>query len=89
MLKELKVLNDIYKQDEEGEVVLVKKNVITKCFIDISDFTGPVEVINMQGKPYKTRCRIMHKDLGELVVNHRYAEIKKLKESKKIIGFKR
>lgn len=76
MKKEFKLLTDIYKEDAEGNLTLVKGDILSKNYIDLDDITGPFEVLTQRGVPYKTRCQIVHKDLGALIVKHRFEEIK-------------
>jgi len=87
--REVKLLSDLYLENEQGEEVLLKKDVISKFYVCINDINGVSQVLNKKGKPYKTRCRILHKDLGMVLVKHRFEEVKGwLNPSSNKIGFK-
>ena len=89
MKKEIKLLTTIYKEDAEGNTTLLKSNVVNLCLIDSEDVTGPYQVLKENGTPYKTKCQIVHKDLGAVEIKHKYEEIKEwLNPPKNKIGFK-
>jgi hypothetical protein len=75
MKREVKLLTDVYKEDKEGNLTLVKGDVVSKNFMDLDDITGPFEVLTQKGVPYKTRCQVIHKDLGAIIIKHRYNEV--------------
>jgi len=86
----IKILSDIYQDSEEGGEVLIKRDAISKCFLYTEDILGVCEVLNKRGRIYKSRCQIYHKDLGNVIIKHKFDDVKgwmspKLKNK---IGFK-
>jgi len=85
----VKILSDIYDEDEEGEEVLIKKNVQSNCLLDVDDITGVFEVLNKKGTVYKTKCQIHHKDWGNVLIKHRFKEVNEwISPKNRRIGFK-
>ena len=89
-MRTVKILSDIYDEDLEGEEVLIKKNVQSKCSLDVDDITGVFELLNKKGTVYKTKCQIHHKDWGNVLIKHRFKEVTQwlLPPKNKKIGFK-
>lgn len=89
MLYEFKVVKDLYDEpDREGLSKLIKKGIITKQLIDLDEISIS-EVISNYGRVYKNRCLVQHRDLGHIMVMHKYSDIKQLKQPIVIKGFRR
>lgn len=86
MITELKILNDVYKEDtaydEDGNAFavdkLVRKNVITLKTVDTAAISSVVQTIRKTGEVYKDRCVIYLKEEGHVLAKHRYEDIKRL-----------
>lgn len=88
MLYEFKVIKDLYDEpDEAGESKLIKKGIITKQLLELDELSIS-EVINNYGRIYKNRCLIQHRDLGQIMVMHKYNDIKELKQPIIVKGFR-
>lgn len=85
---ELKIVSDIITDNEDGSQRVLKKNVISRCIINLEDVTGIAEVITAKGKTYKSITRVQHRDIGPLVVKGNYDKIKELIYKTNKIGFK-
>ena len=84
MLVELKIPIDLYSEDKEGKEKLVKRNVITRQYIDTEEIRNPQEVFNTKGNVIKNRCKILLLNVGQVLINHSYESIKSLKEETSI-----
>ncbi len=82
---ELVVKANIYNSKKS----LIRKNASRRIYIDVLDIKNPREVFNTKGNIVKGECELHIKDLGDLIVNHSYEYIKKIKEEKQNnkIGF--
>lgn len=94
MLKELKVIIDIYSTpDKEGNSKLLKKNVVKKKIFKIIEIETLEELINEKGKPLKTMCLVQYKG-QQCILKHKYHDIFKIMNKEdntspvKSIGFK-
>lgn len=85
MKVELKISTDLINEKNK----VIKKNIITRYYLDTDDIVAPQEVFNSRGTVMKNKCRLFTKELGFIVVSHSYNFIKQLIESKEIKGFKR
>ena len=88
MLREVKIIVDLYGENSEGEPYIIKENVQTNCVMDMNDIKGPFEHFSEKtGKPYKKKCKVQHNDLGTVVLSHPYNEVKQWILPMKIKGF--
>ncbi len=85
----------MYKEDKEGNLHLIKNNILVNHYLDLNEITGPIHALTDRGVKYKTRCKIAHKDFGVLTVKHKYEEVLEWKkgeevelETRELIGFK-
>ena len=94
LIRDLYTYKDV--EDANGEIVqemkLIKKNSRSKKTIWIDEINTVDEILNKQGKPYKTKCQInfRHKDDPTIIVGI-YEEIRnKIFEHKKNtrVGYK-
>ena len=86
MLVELKISADLYKEDKQGNAVLLKKNVVTVQLIDTFDIKNPQQVYNEKGNIIKGKCKVLLRDIGPAVLNHPYEYIKGLKKNEEIVN---
>jgi ribosomal protein S17 len=78
MLKEFKILVDIYSEpDKEGKQNLVKRNVVKKKSINLHDIESIEELTGNGTKILKSICAIEYKG-KTIVVKHRYDEMHKM-----------
>lgn len=85
---ELKIVSDIISDDEDGSQKVVKRNIISRCIINLEDITGIAEIITAKGKTYKSITRVQHRDIGPLVIRGNYDKIKELIYKTNKIGFR-
>lgn len=85
---ELRIVSDIILDNEDGSQKVVKRNILSRCIINIEDITGIAEVITAKGKTYKSITRVQHRDIGPLVVKGNYDKVKELIYKTNKIGFK-
>lgn len=71
--------SDIYKEFN-GKDILVKIGVSSKATLDLNDIDVIREAFKADGRIFKTKCLIHHIEVGNLILNHSYKEIKKLRE---------
>ena len=84
---ELKIRTDIYK-GKGPKPVLIKRNVLQKFSTDTEGILGIKEIFTSKGEKDNKYCIVYIRDIGEIVVNHPYEEIKNLKNNKvNKIGF--
>lgn len=90
MLVELKIPIDLYKELEEGPL-LIKRNVRTKQLVDTLHISNPKEILSDKGKVIKNQCQVLIKDIGIVTLGHSYKYIKRILQDKQefpeIIGF--
>lgn len=86
MKVEINVAVDLVNDNDK----LIKKNIIIKHYIDTDDMRTPQEIFNSRGNIQKKRCKVFIKDIGPVIVEHSYNEIKSLIEDKRIVikGFR-
>jgi hypothetical protein len=88
MLHEFKIVRDLYTEpDLEGNSTLIKRGIVLRQLLELDEFSI-TEVVSEKGRVYKNRCGLMHRDLGQIVVMHKYDEIKRLKQPLIIKGFR-
>ena len=84
------LISDIYDKDDEGNLILNRKNVKYRYTCPISDITGVEESISDKGRRHKDKCVVNLKDKGNTLVLDSYETIQKLiiGTRDKFIGFK-
>ena len=93
MIKELKILNDIYSApDSKGNQKLIKADVVTRMLINTEDIRYVEEVITVKAKSAKIIpgvCTIKV-DNENFKIQHSFEEIKELVNHKEatVVGFK-
>ncbi len=77
MRKEFRVLSDIYTiPDEDGNQKVIKKNILTKMYIDNCEIKYTEEIFNNKGTVLKGVCVVKLTD-GEIKrLKHTYQEVK-------------
>lgn len=86
---ELRIKTDVYSHKDPKKPKLIKKNCIGKISTDTENIVQIRQIFNRVGNVEKNYCSLIIKELGEVVVNHSYEEIKKLKHPQITkIGFK-
>jgi hypothetical protein len=89
---EIKHYSNIYSTpDKKGKQKLIKSNVLIKHYINTEDIVNITTIYSRQGNLYKTKCKITHDKLGEIIVDVPYEKMKQIKEDSRIIvhGFRR
>lgn len=91
MVIQVKIYNDIWKEDKDGRLTkVIKRNVLTSCEIDTENITFLSEVLNSKGNVDKKKCKVILRGSGEpLIINHSYQSISELRKPVKVKGFKR
>lgn len=85
-----KTLTDIYKEkvvDDQVHEVLVKKDVITRKYIEIDQIATINEAVNTKGRIYKSKCVITLTDGTPIVLKHNFDEVVALKQPRKVNGY--
>lgn len=83
------VVQNLYDEDEDGNPVLVKRNVKSRYTCPITDISSVEQTITNKGGIYKDRCTVYTKDRGAAVVQDNYDKIRDLISNKTIVrGFK-
>lgn len=85
-----KTLTDIYIEKViEGEIhdVLLKKNVVSRKYIEPTEIATVNEVMNKRGRIYKSQCMITLKDGTPVLLKHKFDEIVKLKQPYRVNGY--
>lgn len=92
MKHEFKIIGDLYKENDNGENVVFKKDVLSRGTFRIKDVIGYTEIWGTSGKKLKNQCRIYVRDVGEFVVREKYDNVKKIIDGynnvTKVEGFK-
>jgi len=92
MLRIFKTVSDLVKEDIEGNSKVVKKDIITKCQINVDDIICHGEIYNDRGKVLKSMIRIHVKDVGNFIVKEKFDIIESLRNEvdkrTKIKGYK-
>lgn len=64
---------------------IIRRNIIIKHFVDIEDIKTPQQIFNSKGNIVKNKCKVIIKDLGQIIIGHSYEYIKNIIEDKRII----
>lgn len=77
---------NVYKQDPKNpeERLLVAKDRKIKSYINLTDISSVTQFYTKTGRLSKTRCEIVHNELGSLVVDTPYEKMCELVELKPI-----
>jgi len=90
---EISYYQDVLKHDPSDPSldVVIARNKLFKNDIDTKDITVVSWYYNKKGERIKSKCQIIHKDLGVLVVNTPYDIMRERKANKPITikGFKK
>lgn len=78
-------------KDNPGESKLMFKNRIKKGLIDLFDIEGVFNYHGKNGKEDPKKCEIVHKVLGNIVIDMPYKEMMRLRTDNRIVvkGFKK
>jgi len=83
------IVQDIVKENFEGELEVIREDAITKWFCsDLSLISDVEQVYNKYGELKKGYCRLYHAYLGERVVKAAYNTVKELISNNTKITFK-
>jgi oligoribonuclease (3'-5' exoribonuclease) len=76
MIKEFKILSDLYSEpDKEGKQKIIKRSIISRMLINTEDINFIEELVNKNGKIVKNCC-IMKVNNDSYRIKHSYDEIK-------------
>lgn len=84
------VVQNLYDEDDDGNPVLVKKNVKSRYTCPINDVSSVEQSITAKGGIYKNRCTVYTKDRGAIPVIDNYYKIRGLINRKTTVnGFRK
>ena len=76
--------------DKPGETKVLFKRKKKRALIELDDISVVSQYHNDRGKLVKSKCEIVHRSLGNLVLDMPFLELVKAKEEKRIVvkGYK-
>lgn len=75
--------------DHKGKTKMIKKNIITRISLHVTDIKRPVEIYNLKGEVLKKECRIILEDGNDLIVKHSFDEVTKMISPIIVKGFRK
>lgn len=86
---EFKTKEDLVEELEDGTQKVIKKNISSKRFLSTNKLEGPVEIYSKRGRVYKSRCALYHSELGMVIVEEPYENVKRKLGQFTVTGFRR
>lgn len=86
MIIEIKYRAPLYKApDKSGKQKILKKSILYVETIDTEDIKSVGPYYKENGEIHLKKCRINHENLGPIIIEHSYEEMRNFKINKRMI----